>query len=35
MRWVVATHVAATVLPVNATSVTASIDAMLRAGILC
>ncbi|NJB79339.1 UNVERIFIED_ORG: hypothetical protein GGR78_000225 [Xanthomonas campestris] len=35
MRWVVATHVAATVLPVNANSVTASIDAMLRAGIAC
>lgn len=35
MRWVVATHVAATVLPVNANPVTASIDAMLRVGTSC
>lgn len=35
MRWVVATHVAATVLPVNAHPVAASIGAMLRAGIAC
>jgi hypothetical protein len=35
MRWVVATPVAATVLPVNASPVDASIDAMLRAGTAC
>lgn len=35
MRWVVATHVAATVVPVNARPVTASIGAMLRADTAC
>ncbi len=35
MRWVVATPVAATILPVNAIPIDASIGALLRAGTLC